>query len=111
MARKKQLNCTRKKQLNRKRRKKAEQRKQQKQKNKKVFREVLEWFAVKGQLFTKNQFHGNTKWTAEHLVAQALIWSWQDAKNVTDAFTQTLEACQELSMNVAMTYCFASVGH
>jgi len=94
----------RKKQLNRKRRQKIEKRKQQKQKNKKVFREVLEWFAVKGQLFTKNQFHGNTKWTAEHLVAQALIWSWQDAKNVTDAFTQTLEACQELSMNVAMTY-------
>jgi len=94
----------RKKRLNRNRRKHVEQRKNQKQKNKTVFREVLDWFAVKGELFTKNQFHGNTKWTPEHLVVEALIWSWQEAKNVTDAFTQTLEICKELSMNVAMTY-------
>jgi len=94
----------RKKHLIRKRRKNVEQRKVQKQKLKTVFREVLEWFAIKGELFSKNQFQGNIKWTPEHLVAEALIWSWQEAKNVTDAFTQTLEVCQELSMNVAMTY-------
>jgi len=94
----------RKKHLIRKRRKNVEQRKVQKQKLKTVFREVLEWFAIKGELFSKNQFQGNIKWTPEHLVAEALIWSWQEAKNVTDAFTQTLEVCHELSMNVAMTY-------
>ena len=95
---------TRTKQLIRKRRKTVKQRKEQKRKNKTLFREVLDWFAVKDELFTKNQFHGNIKWTPEHLVAAALIWSWQEAKNVTDAFTQTLEVCQELSMNVEMTY-------
>ena len=28
------------------------------------------------------------------LAAQALIWSWQETKNVTDAFDQTLEICR-----------------
>jgi hypothetical protein len=95
----------RKKRLIRKQRKNIKQRREQNRKNKPVFREVLNWFAVKGELFTKNQFHGNIKWEPEQLVAEALIWSWQEAKNVTDAFDQTLEICQELgAKNISKTY-------
>jgi hypothetical protein len=44
-------------------------------------------------------FHGNIKWNPEQLVAQALIWSWQETKNVTDAFDHALEVCDELGMD------------
>lgn len=58
-----------------------------------------------GKLFLKEQFHGNTKWVPEQLAAQALIWSWQDTKNVTDAFEKTLETCEHLGLgNIAKTY-------
>lgn len=74
-------------------------------KNKTLFKELLNWFVPQGELFTKEQFHGNTKWDAEQLVAQAMMWSWQEARNVTDAFDQTLEVCEELKMkNVAQSY-------
>ena len=70
-----------------------------------MFREVLDWFASENELFAKEDFHGNTKWNAEQLTAQALIWSWQESKNVTDAFDQTLEICNDLGYkNIAMTY-------
>jgi hypothetical protein len=74
-------------------------------KNKTLFRELLDWFVPQGKLFTKEQFHGNTKWNAEQLVAQAMMWSWQEAKNVTDAFDQTQEVCNYLRMkHIAKSY-------
>lgn len=95
----------RKKQSNRKKRKNDRQPNKQKQKNKTAFREVLDWFSPKGKLFTKKQFHGNISWEPEQLVAEAIIWSWQESKNVTDAFDQTLEVCEELgTKDIAMTY-------
>lgn len=73
--------------------------------NKRIFKEVLNWFAPENELFSKEDFHGNTKWNAEQLTAQALIWSWQEAKNVTDAFDQTLEICNDLGCkHIAMSY-------
>lgn len=95
----------RKKQSSRTRRRNDQKNKERKQKNKTIFREVLEWFSPKGALFTKNQFHGNIKWEPEQLVAEAMIWSWQETKNVTDAFDQTLEVCEELGANdISKTY-------
>jgi len=74
-------------------------------KNKTLFRELLAWFVPQGKLFTKGQVHGNTKWKAEQLVAQAMMWSWQEAKNVTDAFDQTRENCKDLGMKrIAKSY-------
>ena len=32
------------------------------------------------------------------LAAQAVIWSWQETKNVTDAFDQTLEICRDMGL-------------
>jgi hypothetical protein len=50
-------------------------------------------------LCDKNEFHGNVKWDAEQVMAEALIWSWQEAKNVTDAFDQTREICDGLKLS------------
>ena len=75
------------------------------QKNKTLLKELLGWFVPQGELFAKEQFHGNTKWDAEQLVAQAMMWSWQETRNVTDAFDHTLETCEDMGMkNVAKSY-------
>ena len=79
--------------------------KQRRVRNSTLFRELLGWFVPQGELFAKDEFHGNVKWNPEPLAAEALIWSWQEAKNVTDAFDQTLEICADLGLkNTAMTY-------
>jgi hypothetical protein len=68
-------------------------------KNDKLFRELISWFIPPGELFHKSEFHGNVKWVAEEVMAQTLIWSWQEAKNVTDAFDQTREICDDLKLS------------
>ena len=78
---------------------------QMRRKNKTIFHEVCNWIVPKDELFTEDTFHGNIKWVPEELVTQALIWSWQKEKNVTDAFDQTLELCESLGVNcIAKTY-------
>ncbi len=95
----------RKKQSNRTRGRNKQRREQQKQKNKTIFREALDWFLPQGELFATERFHGNIKWEPEQLAAEALVWSWQEAKNVTDGFDQTLEVCEELgARSIAKTY-------
>ncbi len=77
----------------------------QRVRNDKLFRELLSWFLPPGELCDKTEFHGNVKWEAEQVMAQALIWSWQAAKNVTDAFDQTREICEGLKLsNAIVTY-------
>ena len=73
--------------------------------NKTIFRALLGWLIPSDTLFAKDRFHGNTKWVPEQLTQQAIIWAWQDARNVTDAFEVTLEICDELNIkNGAKTY-------
>ena len=70
-----------------------------------LFSEVVNFVLPAGALFSKKQFHGNIKWVPEQLAAQAMIWSWQDTKKVTDAFEKTLEICAKLGLKkVAKTY-------
>lgn len=70
-----------------------------------LFNELVNFGLPEGSLFSKTQFHGNTKWAPEQLAAQALIWSWQDTKKVTDAFEKTLEICEKLGLKmIAKTY-------
>src|SRR5690606_3202779 len=39
------------------------------------------------------------------LAIQALIWSWQDTKLVTDAFEKTVEICKQMGVTeIAKTY-------
>ena len=73
--------------------------------NKTVFCSVLGWLMPEDTLFTEDRFHGNINWTPEELARQAVIWAWQDTKNVTDAFAVTAEICEDLGMHkVAKTY-------
>ena len=73
--------------------------------NRTLFLELLNWFVPEGELFAKDEFHGNTKWNPEQLAAQALIWSWQETKHVTDAFDHTREVCEDLGLKkTTMTY-------
>jgi hypothetical protein len=70
-----------------------------------LFIDLVNFGLPEGALFSKEQFHGNTKWVPEQLAAQALIWSWQDTRKVTDAFEKTLEICKKLGLRmIAKTY-------
>jgi len=64
--------------------------------NKTQLVELLRWFLPEGALFSQDEFHGNTRWNPDQLAAQALIWSWQETKHVTDAFAHAQEVCKEL---------------
>jgi len=66
--------------------------------NDRVFGDLIEWVLPDGALFSKSEFHGNIKWKPEQLAAQALIWSWQDSKNVTDAFSKALEVSERIGL-------------
>jgi hypothetical protein len=86
-------------------RRQQRRREQRRYKNKTVLIEMLKCFVLVGELFAEEEFHGNTKWRPEQLAAQAVIWSWQETKNVTDAFDQTLETCEDSGLTqTAMTY-------
>jgi hypothetical protein len=93
MARRKQANRTQKRRVGKRRQ------------NKGVFRALLGWLIRPRAVFAKDRFHGNTKWAPEELAQQAIIWAWQDTRNVTDAFETMLEACNELNIkDGARTY-------
>jgi hypothetical protein len=78
------------------RRAKKQRRQRTRCRNKTHFVELLHWFLAEGELFSQDEFHGNTRWNPEQLAAQALIWSWQETKHVTDAFDHAREVCEEL---------------
>jgi hypothetical protein len=84
---------------------KKQRAKQSQQKTIEVFWKLLNWLIISSQLFSEIELHGNIKWKAEEVAVQALIWSWMEAKNVTDAFDETLEICADLGLkNIANTY-------
>lgn len=75
------------------------------QKNMDFMWELLSWLIVTQRLFQTIELHGNVKWKAEEVAVQALIWSWLETKNVTDAFDECLEICEELGLeHIAKTY-------
>ena len=49
------------------------------------------------------QRHGNAKWQANHLIWLALIWSWTESENVTDAFDQAADSCRATFGSVPLT--------
>ena len=71
--------------------------------NEQLFRDLVEFVLPEGELFSKGEFHGNIKWVPEQLTVQALIWSWQDSKNVTEAFVKTQEICGHISVTKGST--------
>jgi hypothetical protein len=89
---------SRRKQSNRSPRKNRGNAEPSRRQNKTLFRELLDWVSQETGLFPKHMFHGNIKWDPPQLVAQGLIWSWQETRHVTDAFDHALEVCDELGM-------------
>lgn len=75
------------------------------QKNKEIIWQLMCWLIITRRLFQKIELHGNIKWKAEEVAVQALIWSWLEARNVTDAFDESVEICADLGMkHMAKTY-------
>ena len=66
--------------------------------NKAAFASELDWLLGDQDIFTDDVFHGNTTWDPYDLVSQALVWSLQDKKYVTDAFDYALKFCDSLGM-------------
>jgi hypothetical protein len=86
-------------------RKFKQRRKQARCRNRTHFLELLDWFVPEGEVFAQDEFHGNIKWNPEQLAGQALIWSWQETKLVTDAFGHAKEVCDDLGWTkTAMNY-------
>jgi Transposase DDE domain len=82
--------------------KRAEKREQQRRNshrttNKESLAALLAWFLPNDDIFAKLRFHGNTKWVPGSLVFLALYWSWSEARNLTDAFTEALGYCRTIS--------------
>ena len=74
-------------------------------KNKVIFQALVTWLIPDDTLFAEDRFHGNIKWRPEQLAQQAIVWAWQESKNVTDAFGATLDVCRELKIEkAAKTY-------
>lgn len=71
--------------------------------NSTLFDELIQFVLPDGALFSKREFHGNIEWVPEQLTAQALIWSWQDSRYVTEAFDKTLEVCQRIQLTKGAT--------
>lgn len=64
--------------------------------NKTQLIELVQWVLPEEATFSQEEFHGNVRWNPNQLAAQALVWSWQETKHVTDAFDHAQEVCVEL---------------
>lgn len=75
------------------------------EKNRDRLLKALEWVVPNDDIFADCRFHGNILWRPQQLAIQALCFSWQETRNVTDGFDQALDACEELGLErVAKTY-------
>ena len=66
-----------------------------------LLRRALDW-VLKDKMFADLQMHGNTKWSARHLVALAVLSAWSDGRRMTDAFTQATRLSQSMYGLVAI---------
>jgi hypothetical protein len=73
--------------------------------NKDDLAELLRWLLPSDLIFAKIKLHGNTKWLPRGLIFLALLWSWSETKQLTDAFDHALICYQSMFRSVApMTY-------
>lgn len=72
--------------------------------NKEQLKSLLE-NVLNDDSFADMNTHGNVKWKPANLAAQALAWTWQETRNITDAFDHAVEVCRELELDqYANTY-------
>jgi hypothetical protein len=64
---------------------------------------LREWLLPSG-IFAGLYRHGNTGWLPVDLVWLALCWAWEESQNVTDAFEEAKDQCQQLGIAAVATY-------
>lgn len=65
----------------------------------------INWLLGDSDIFVNEAFHGNIKWSPKQLAFQALVWAFQESRNVTDSFDRALACCEKLAMpETAKTY-------
>ena len=57
---------------------------------------MLNWFLPEDSIFSRMKLHGNTKWIPRRLTFMALAWGWSGSRNVTDAWDEAADFCQNL---------------
>ena len=75
----------------------------ERQRNKQHANKAMNNFFGGKDIFAKYRFHGNIKWEATDLARMALLFSWSEKENVTDAFTETVKRCMQLDAKITHT--------
>lgn len=64
---------------------------------------LRQWLLPSG-IFAGLNLHGNITWSPVDLVWLVLCWAWEESKNVTDAFDEAKDQCQQLGIAAVGTY-------
>lgn len=73
--------------------------------NKTELKALFEWLLPMASLFAMGRFHGNIRWKPEQLVVQAIVWAFQETRNITEAFNRSVEDCRGMGWSdIAQTY-------
>ena len=71
--------------------------------HKQSLKSLSQWLFRRKEIVGNFQRHGNAKWQMNHLIWLALIWSWTESENVTDAFDQAADSCRSTFGSVPLT--------
>jgi hypothetical protein len=71
-------------------RRRARHRRQAARPNKQRLLEMFQWLLPTSSIFANLKRHGNAKWVPMGLVCLAILWSWSESRNLTDAFDGAL---------------------
>lgn len=58
---------------------------------------------IRPDIFHDLSFHGNTSWSALHLVTLAILWAWSDQASLTMAFDEARKTVLSLSASLTLT--------
>lgn len=75
----------------------------QRQRNKQHANKAMKNFFGNEDMFAKFRFHGNISWRATDVARMAVLFSWSEKKNVTDAFTETVKRTKQLDAKITHT--------
>jgi Transposase DDE domain len=71
--------------------------------HKQSLKSLGKWLFRGKEILGNSKRHGNAKWQMNHLIWLALIWSWTESENVTDAFDQAADSCRSTFGSVPLT--------
>lgn len=89
------------------------QQKRQRQKSRKAkrrnSRDLMQSLSWLHKITFNGVFHDSIQWRPMDVCMQALIWCWQSAKNVTDAFDVAMEQCDKLGISKKVSQSYTSM--